>query len=106
MGKRGCPERCAPSQPPSTSWLSRESSMTLFLHNIGEVDGDLLISQNDALVTPSERSYDYVLANPPLGKTSSMSFTNEDGEAETDDLTFTRASESDYRRGPFVLALI
>ena len=35
-------------------------------------------------------SYDYVLANPPFGKKSSMSFTNEEGEQETDDLIYNR----------------
>src|SRR3954452_4606510 len=30
------------------------------------------------------------LANPPFGKKSSMSFTNEEGEEETDDLTYKR----------------
>jgi len=39
---------------------------------------------------PSTRSFDYVLANPPFGKKSSMTFTNEEGEQETDDLTYNR----------------
>jgi type I restriction enzyme M protein len=64
--------------------------MNMFLHNIGEIDGDVLISPNDSLVAPSSQSYDYVLANPPFGKKSSMSFTNEEGEEETDDLTYNR----------------
>jgi len=64
--------------------------MNMFLHNIGEIDGDVPISPNDALVAPSNRSFDYVLANPPFGKKSSMSFTNEEGEQETDDLTYNR----------------
>lgn len=64
--------------------------MNMFLHNIGEIDGDAAISPNDALVAPSPASYDYVLANPPFGKKSSMSFTNEEGEQETDDLTYNR----------------
>ena len=64
--------------------------MNMFLHNIGEIDGDAPISPNDALVAPSPQSYDYVLANPPFGKKSSMSFTNEEGEQETDDLTYNR----------------
>jgi type I restriction enzyme M protein len=62
----------------------------MFLHNIGEIDGDVMISPNDALVAASAQSYDYVLANPPFGKKSSMSFTNEEGEEETDDLTYNR----------------
>ncbi len=64
--------------------------MNMFLHNIGEIDGDAQISPNDALVAPSPQSYDYILANPPFGKKSSMSFTNEEGEQETDDLTYNR----------------
>ena len=53
--------------------------MNMFLHNIGEIDKDSLISPNDALIAPSPITVDYVLANPPFGKKSSMSFTNEDG---------------------------
>lgn len=64
--------------------------MNMFLHNIGEIDGDAAVSPNDALIAPSPSSYDYVLANPPFGKKSSMSFTNEEGEQETDDLTYNR----------------
>ena len=64
--------------------------MNMFLHNIGEIDGDAAVSPNDALVAPSGKSFDYVLANPPFGKKSSMSFTNEGGEQETDDLTYNR----------------
>ena len=64
--------------------------MNMFLHNIGEIDGESPISPNDALVAPPPRSFDYVLANPPFGKKSSMSFTNEEGEQETDELTYNR----------------
>ena len=64
--------------------------MNMFLHNIGEIDGEVTISSNDSLVAPSNKSFDYVLANPPFGKKSSMTFTNEEGEQETDDLTYNR----------------
>jgi type I restriction enzyme M protein len=33
---------------------------------------------------------DYVLANPPFGKKSSMTFTNEEGEQEKEDLDYNR----------------
>jgi type I restriction enzyme M protein len=33
---------------------------------------------------------DYVLANPPFGKKSSMTFTNEEGEQEKEDLVYNR----------------
>jgi type I restriction enzyme M protein len=68
----------------------RLALMNMFLHNIGEIDGDSMISPNDALVADGGNRYDYVLANPPFGKKSSMSFTNDDGEQEKDDLTYNR----------------
>ena len=64
--------------------------MNMFLHNIGEIDGGAPISPNDSLVADAGQRFDYVLANPPFGKKSSMSFTNEEGEQETDDLTYNR----------------
>jgi type I restriction enzyme M protein len=33
---------------------------------------------------------DYVLANPPFGKKSSMTFTNDEGEQDSEDLTYNR----------------
>ncbi|MGR8935980.1 MAG: N-6 DNA methylase [Gammaproteobacteria bacterium] len=64
--------------------------MNMFLHNIGEIDGNSAVSSNDALVSPPPETVDYVLANPPFGKKSSMTFTNEEGEQEKDDLTYNR----------------
>ena len=68
----------------------RLALMNMFLHNIGEIDGDSMVSPNDALVADSSKRFDYVLANPPFGKKSAMSFTNEEGEQEKDDLTYNR----------------
>ncbi len=68
----------------------RLALMNMFLHIIGEIDGESSISPNDALVAAPSRTFDYVLANPPFGKKSSMSFTNEEGEQERDDLTYNR----------------
>ena len=68
----------------------RLALMNMFLHNIGEIDGESMVSANDALVADSGQRFDYVLANPPFGKKSSMSFTNEAGEQEKDDLTYSR----------------
>jgi type I restriction enzyme M protein len=64
--------------------------MNMFLHNIGEIDGDSSISTNDALVADSGERYDYVLANPPFGKKSSYTVTNNEGEAEKEDLSYNR----------------
>ncbi|MBI1287921.1 MAG: N-6 DNA methylase [Flavobacteriales bacterium] len=64
--------------------------MNMFLHNIGEIDGSSFISPVDALVADAGTRYDYVLANPPFGKKSSMTITNEEGEQEKQDLSYNR----------------
>jgi type I restriction enzyme M protein len=64
--------------------------MNMFLHNIGEIDGDSFISPNDALISDEGIRVDYVLANPPFGKKSSMTITNEEGEQEKQDLSYNR----------------
>jgi type I restriction enzyme M protein len=64
--------------------------MNMFLHGIGEMTGDTLVSPADALISTPSETFDYILANPPFGKKSSMSFTNAEGEQETEDLTYNR----------------
>ena len=64
--------------------------MNMYLHNIGEIDGESFLSSNDALVSDNGNRFDYVLANPPFGKKSSMTITNEDGEIEKEDLSYNR----------------
>ncbi|MBN2610027.1 MAG: SAM-dependent DNA methyltransferase [Bacteroidales bacterium] len=64
--------------------------MNMFLHNIGEIDGESFISSADALISDEGTRYDYVVANPPFGKKSSMTFTNEEGEQEKEDLVYNR----------------
>jgi type I restriction enzyme M protein len=68
----------------------RMALMNLFLHNIGDIDSDNNISPADALIAQSSTTYDYVLANPPFGKKSSQTFTNQEGEQEKEDLTYNR----------------
>ena len=68
----------------------RLALMNLFLHNIGDIDSESPISPADALVADSGVRFDYVLANPPFGKKSSMTFTNEEGEQEKEELTYNR----------------
>ena len=68
----------------------RLALMNLFLHNIGDIDSDNFISPADALIAASPTTYDYILANPPFGKKSSQTFTNEEGELEKDELTYNR----------------
>jgi type I restriction enzyme M protein len=68
----------------------RLALMNLFLHNIGDIDSDNFISSTDALIADDGKRFDYVLANPPFGKKSSQTFTNEAGEQEKEDLTYNR----------------
>ena len=64
--------------------------MNLFLHNIGDLEGEPSVDRSDALITEPKVKADYVLANPPFGKKSSMTITNEDGEEDRDALTYER----------------
>ena len=64
--------------------------MNMFLHGIGDMTGETAVSPADALISSPSQTFDYVLANPPFGKKSSMSFTNAEGEQETQDLTYNR----------------
>lgn len=64
--------------------------MNMILHGIGEFDGESFISSADSLVSDEGVRYDYVLANPPFGKKSSMTITNEEGAQEKQQLTYNR----------------
>jgi len=64
--------------------------MNLFLHNIGDINDEPPITRNDALLSDPGERFDYVLTNPPFGKKSSMTFTNDEGEQETEDLVYNR----------------
>ena len=66
------------------------SLMNLFLHNIGDLYGEVPITLGDALLTDPGERFDYVLTNPPFGKKSSLTFTNEKGEQEEEDLVYNR----------------
>lgn len=64
--------------------------MNLFLHNIGDMNGEPPITRNDALIADPGERFDYILTNPPFGKKSSMTFTNEEGRQEKEDLVYNR----------------
>jgi|YNPMSStandDraft_2_1061718.scaffolds.fasta_scaffold00297_2 hypothetical protein len=53
-----------------------------------DFESENFISPADALITYTGLRVDYVLTNPPLGKKSSMTFTNETGEQEREDLVY------------------
>lgn len=64
--------------------------MNLYLHNIGDIYGKVPIVQGDSLLTDPGYRVDYVLTNPPFGKKSSLTFTNEEGEQEEENLVYNR----------------
>ena len=64
--------------------------MNLYLHNIGDIYGTVPVSLGDALLTDPGYRVDYVLTNPPFGRKSSITFTNEEGEQEEEDLVYNR----------------
>ena len=64
--------------------------MNMFLHNIGQIDGQSMVAPTDALIADSGDRFDYVLANPPFGKKSSITATNQAGELEREDFTYNR----------------
>ncbi|WP_300821448.1 class I SAM-dependent DNA methyltransferase, partial [uncultured Oscillibacter sp.] len=64
--------------------------MNLYLHNIGDIYGTAPVTLGDALLTAPGYRVDYVLTNLPFGKKSSITFTNEEGEQEEEDLVYNR----------------
>jgi len=72
-----------------TSTLSRICAMNLFLHGIG---GDRVVvhASHDSLAAPWKATFSMVLTNPPFGKKSSVTFVNEEGEAEKEDRIILR----------------
>ena len=64
--------------------------MNLYLHNVGDIYGEVPVTLGDALLTDPGYRVNIVLTNPPFGKKSSMTFTNEEGEQESEDLVYNR----------------
>jgi len=64
--------------------------MNLFLHNISDFEGIPPIIRADSLIADPGDRFDYILTNPPFGKKSAMTFTNEQGEQEQEDLVYNR----------------
>jgi type I restriction enzyme M protein len=64
--------------------------MNLYLHNIGDLNSDPPIERADSLLVSPTIKFDFVLTNPPFGKKSSMTITNEDGTQSKDTLTYER----------------
>lgn len=66
------------------------SLMNLYLHNIGDIYGQVPITLGDSLLTDPGIRVDYIATNPPFGKKSSLTFTNDEGEQEEEDLVYNR----------------
>lgn len=64
--------------------------MNLYLHNIGDIYGNIPVTQGDSLLSDPGDRFDYVLTNPPFGKKSSITMTNEEGEEEEEELVYNR----------------
>ena len=64
--------------------------MNMYLHNIGDLNSEPPIDRRDSLLELPRQRFDYVLANPPFGKKSSITVTNEEGDQEREALTFQR----------------
>ncbi len=64
--------------------------MNLYLHNIGDLNSEPPIERADSLLAAPTEKFDYVLTNPPFGKKSSMTITNEDGTQKKESLTYER----------------
>ncbi|MBL7939855.1 MAG: SAM-dependent DNA methyltransferase, partial [Flavobacteriales bacterium] len=69
---------------------ARLALMNLFLHNVGDMDHASPIQRDDSLRAQPTKSFDYILTNPPFGKKSSITVTNEEGEEKREALTYNR----------------
>ncbi|MBL1215789.1 MAG: SAM-dependent DNA methyltransferase, partial [Ignavibacteriae bacterium] len=64
--------------------------MNMYLHNISDIDSEPLIQREDSLLSKPKTNFDYVLTNPPFGKKSSITITNEEGIQKRESLTYQR----------------
>ena len=64
--------------------------MNLYLHGISDIDNSSSIYREDSLLQKPSENFDYVLTNPPFGKKSSITITNEEGIQKRESLTYER----------------
>ena len=64
--------------------------MNLYLHNIGDLNSEPPIERADSLLASPSQKFDFVLTNPPFGKKSSITISNEDGTQSKETLTYER----------------
>jgi len=72
--------------------VSRLCAMNLFLHGIGPADDEQEppIKTDDSLRNEPKDHYPVVVTNPPFGKKSSITVVNEEGETDTQTVTYRR----------------
>jgi len=68
---------------------ARLCAMNLYLHGIGGENSVPIVVQDALAVDPGER-FDMVLTNPPFGKKSSITITNEEGKEDKGGLIYQR----------------
>lgn len=68
---------------------ARLCAMNLYLHGIGGENSVPVIVQDALAADPGER-FDMVLTNPPFGKKSSITITNEEGKEDKEGLIYQR----------------
>jgi len=64
--------------------------MNLFLHNVGDLNSEPPIHIADSLAADSGKRFDYILMNPPFGKKSGITVSNDDGTQSKESLTYER----------------
>lgn len=64
--------------------------MNMYLHNIGELDGQSSISLDDSLIADTGARFDYVITNPPFGTKTAQTITNDEGEEEKERAVYNR----------------
>jgi type I restriction enzyme M protein len=68
--------------------VARLCLMNLVLHGVGGHESPLIIG--DSLEMKPDKTFDVVLANPPFGKKSSVTFTNEASDKQKESLVVNR----------------
>ena len=68
--------------------------MNLYLHNIGDIYGTVPVTLGRCPFDRPGYRVDYVLTNPPFGKSPTLTFTNEGGRAGGKKTSFITAKIS------------
>ena len=64
--------------------------MNMYLHNMGELDGNVPVELKDALVSSPTELVKIVATNPPFGKKTAQTVINDDGEESKEKQIYNR----------------